>query len=182
MEHSTWKSNENWTENWCHIVCSILFGLYFCVWQVVNDYHSHARYTRLQRKWMIERTENRREPKRVVAWSDEDCLRAALLRSVSEQALNLLRATEPYSIPSGIANCCAPVKIIKQKRYCLLNTVMVLLFFNRWRAENSTEKGGISQTPGASDADGPRPQLHAGSTSHGNGRARGARAKTKWVE
>ena len=31
MEHSTWKSNENWTENWCRIVCSILFGLFLCV-------------------------------------------------------------------------------------------------------------------------------------------------------
>ena len=31
MEHSTWKSNENWTENWCHIVCSILSGLFLCV-------------------------------------------------------------------------------------------------------------------------------------------------------
>ena len=31
MEHSTWKSNENQTENWCHIVCSILFGLFLCV-------------------------------------------------------------------------------------------------------------------------------------------------------
>jgi len=68
--------------------------------QLIGEFLKANRYTRLQRKWMIERTENRREPKRVVAWSDEDCLRAALLRSVSEQALNLLRATEPYSIPS----------------------------------------------------------------------------------
>ena len=58
--------------------------------------------------------------------------------------------------------------------------VMASQFFNRSRAENSAERGGISQTPGASDADGPRPKLHAGSTSHGNGRARGARAKSKW--
>ena len=25
MEHSTWKSNENWPENWCQIACSVLF-------------------------------------------------------------------------------------------------------------------------------------------------------------
>lgn len=68
--------------------------------QLIDEFLKANRYTRLQRKWMIERTENRRDPKRVVAWSDEDCLRAALLRSVSEQAINLLRATEPYSIPS----------------------------------------------------------------------------------
>ena len=37
-----------------------------------------------------------------VEFSDEDCLRAALVGSVSEQALNLLRAMEPYAIPSGI--------------------------------------------------------------------------------
>ena len=31
MEHTTWKSNENWTEKWCQIVCSILFDLFLCM-------------------------------------------------------------------------------------------------------------------------------------------------------
>ena len=31
MEHSIWKSNENWTEKWCQIVCSILFDLFLCM-------------------------------------------------------------------------------------------------------------------------------------------------------
>ena len=38
MEHSTWKSNENWTENWCHIVCSILSGLFLCVTSSVTHF------------------------------------------------------------------------------------------------------------------------------------------------
>ena len=31
MEYSIWKSNENWAEKWCQIVCSILFDLYYCM-------------------------------------------------------------------------------------------------------------------------------------------------------
>ena len=31
MEHSIWKSNENWTEKWCQNVCSVLFDLFLCM-------------------------------------------------------------------------------------------------------------------------------------------------------
>ena len=30
-EYTIGKSNENWTENWCQIVCSILFDLFDCM-------------------------------------------------------------------------------------------------------------------------------------------------------
>ena len=30
-EHSIWKSNKNWAENWCLIVCGILFDLISCM-------------------------------------------------------------------------------------------------------------------------------------------------------
>ena len=43
----------------------------------------------------------RKKVKKIKEFGDEDCLRAALIKSVSDQALNLLRATEPYPIPSG---------------------------------------------------------------------------------
>ena len=41
MQHTIWKSKENWTENWCQIVCSIFIWL-FCVWQVGNHWISHC--------------------------------------------------------------------------------------------------------------------------------------------
>ena len=30
-EYTIWKSNENWTEDWCQIVCSILFDFCLCM-------------------------------------------------------------------------------------------------------------------------------------------------------
>ena len=30
-EHTIWKSIKNWAENWCQIVCGILFDLIYCI-------------------------------------------------------------------------------------------------------------------------------------------------------
>ena len=30
-KYTIWKINENWTEKWCQIICSILFDLFYCM-------------------------------------------------------------------------------------------------------------------------------------------------------
>ena len=37
-ESTIWKSNENWTEKWCQIVCSILFDLSYCMTSISRNF------------------------------------------------------------------------------------------------------------------------------------------------
>ena len=68
--------------------------------KTIDEFLRSKRFTSTQRKSLL----SRKKHKRTFEFGDEDCLRAALVKSVSDQALNLLRATEPYPIPSGTVN------------------------------------------------------------------------------
>ena len=43
MEYNISKSNENWTDKWCQIVCSILFDLFLCMTSSGQDACKHNR-------------------------------------------------------------------------------------------------------------------------------------------
>jgi len=60
--------------------------------QIIDEFLKKNRYTRAQRKVLI-------TGKTVRAFGDEDYVRAAVLRQISEKAFNYLRCTEPYPIP-----------------------------------------------------------------------------------
>lgn len=59
---------------------------------IIDEFLKKHRYTRAQRKVLI-------TGKTVRAFGDEDYVRAAVLRQISEKAFNYLRCTEPYPIP-----------------------------------------------------------------------------------
>ena len=65
--------------------------------KIIDEFLRTKRYTSVQRKALL----SRKQGKKTNEFGDEDCLRAAVIKSVSDQALNLLRATEPFPIPSG---------------------------------------------------------------------------------
>ena len=62
MEHSIWKNNNNWTEKWRQIVCSILFDLFLCMtssaqqyfWTVLPFFDQLMNFQKKQQKTMVQ--------------------------------------------------------------------------------------------------------------------------------
>ena len=66
MEYTIWKSNENWTKEWCQIVCSILFEFYCMTSGVCQKWNENGMYSiemfASRSRWLLWRSTVRVRP------------------------------------------------------------------------------------------------------------------------